>query len=215
MGNQVIGIEIFDGKESSVLTVLYKKSQETTEVEAGNNIVIFDKHFNTVFKLTDTKYYYTTIFKWISFDVPDTISIALTAVMSRRIHLLTVNIVQVGCGYLIMYYFRFMALYFGEFNTYLSSFLVKEKVLNSEILPLDHNLRSVKTFAGENYCVTFSCDGTYNLYKFDDGGQWKKIIMVNCSHWQTGGLKAVQVDDNGCNILTLSLQGNFMCTGFK
>jgi hypothetical protein len=119
-----------------------------------------------------------------------------------------------------LWIFDFMLFYihnllFDEFDIRLSSFLVKERLLKSETLPLDHNLRSVKTFVGGNYCVTFSCDGTYSLYEFGDGGQWKKIVTVNCSHWQTGGLKAAQVDDNGRNILTLSHQGNFMCTGFK
>lgn len=76
-------------------------------------------------------------------------------------------------------------------------------------------MRQAEIFAGKYHCVTFSSDGTYNLYKFDNDSVWKKIISVNCSQWLTGGLKAVQVDVFGRNILTLSGQGNFLCTGFK
>ncbi|XP_016656351.2 cilia- and flagella-associated protein 43 [Acyrthosiphon pisum] len=93
--------------------------------------------------------------------------------------------------------------------------IVKEKMLESQTIPLDHQLKSIKTYTNENHCVTFSPDGSYNIYEFDDDGQWKQIIMVNCSHWQSGGLIAAQVDVNAHNILTLSHQGNFMCTSFK
>lgn len=94
---QVIGVEVFDDKRSSFLAVLHTASRETTEVPAvGNSIVIFDKHFNTVFTWNDTRrYYYSTVFKWISSDVPDTINMALTVAMSRRVHVITVDVVQV------------------------------------------------------------------------------------------------------------------------
>lgn len=101
MGKQIIGVEMFDGKlqSSPLLTVLYKGCHgEITagEVAAGNNIAVFDKDFNTVFELNDTQYHYTTVFKWINpFDVPNAIHIALAVVMSRRIHLMAVNTVQV------------------------------------------------------------------------------------------------------------------------
>ncbi|XP_060871614.1 cilia- and flagella-associated protein 43 isoform X4 [Metopolophium dirhodum] len=93
--------------------------------------------------------------------------------------------------------------------------IVKEKMLESQTIPLDHQLKSIKTYTNENHCVTFSPDGSYNIYEFDDDGQWKQMIMVNCSHWQSGGLIAAQVDVNAHNILTLSHQENFMCTSFK
>lgn len=93
--------------------------------------------------------------------------------------------------------------------------MIKAKILELNNIQLDHNLRSVKVFSGENHYVTYSFDGTYNLYEFDEERQWKKIITVNCSHWQTGGLIAAQVNVNAQNILTLSHQGNFMCTSFK
>lgn len=88
-------------------------------------------------------------------------------------------------------------------------------MLELQAIPLDHQLKYVKAYTMENHCVTFSPDGSYNIYEFDDDGQWKKIVMVNCSHWQSGGLIAAQVNGNACNILTLSHQGNFMCTSFK
>lgn len=69
----------------------------------------------------------------------------------------------------------------------------------------------------KNHFITFSQDGTYNVYEFNNGheSQRKLIVMMKCSHWQTGGLIAAQVDDNARNILTLSNEGNFMCTSFK
>lgn len=94
-------------------------------------------------------------------------------------------------------------------------FLIKAKVLELKTIQLDHNVRDVKVSAGKNHCVTFSCDGTYILYEFDDNKKWTKVVAVNCSHWQTEGLIAAQVDVKARNILTLSRQGNFMCTSFK
>lgn len=84
-----------------------------------------------------------------------------------------------------------------------------------ETIPLHHNLRNIQVYAGRNHCITFSNDGTYNLYEYDDDGQWIKIVTVNCSQWETGGLIAAQIDVNASNILTLSHQGDFMCTSFK
>lgn len=88
-------------------------------------------------------------------------------------------------------------------------------MLDSTHMLLDHNLRGVKVSPGKNHYVTFGHDGSYNLYEFDEDGQWKKIITVACSYWQTGGLRAAQVDVNAQNILTLSHRGNFLCTSFK
>lgn len=87
--------------------------------------------------------------------------------------------------------------------------------MDLKTIQLDHNVRDVKVSPGKNHCVSFSCDGTYNLYEFDDDGNWKKVVAVNCSHWQTEGLIAAQVDVKACNILSLSRKGNFMCTSFK
>lgn len=94
-------------------------------------------------------------------------------------------------------------------------FSVQKKILDLEIVLLDHSLRSIKVCASENYCVTFCNDGIYNLYEFDDDRRWNKVVMVNCCHWQTGGLAAARVDSEARNILTLSGEGNFMCTSFK
>lgn len=88
-------------------------------------------------------------------------------------------------------------------------------MLELKNISLDHDLRSAQVSSWENHCITFGHDGTYNLYESDGSGQWKKIVVVNCSHWQTGGLMAAQVDVNACNVLTLSHLGNFMCTSFK
>ncbi|XP_060835447.1 cilia- and flagella-associated protein 43 isoform X1 [Rhopalosiphum padi] len=93
--------------------------------------------------------------------------------------------------------------------------IVKENMLNLQTIPLDHQLKCIKTYTNGNHSITFSPDGSYNIYEFDDDGQWKKMIMVNCSHWQSGGLIAAQIDDNANNILTLSYQGNFICTSIK
>ncbi|XP_026806697.1 cilia- and flagella-associated protein 43-like [Rhopalosiphum maidis] len=93
--------------------------------------------------------------------------------------------------------------------------IVKENMLNLQTIPLDHQLKCIKAYTNGNHSITFSPDGSYNIYEFDDDGQWKKMIMVNCSHWQSGGLIAAQIDDNANNILTLSYQGNFISTSFK
>lgn len=77
------------------------------------------------------------------------------------------------------------------------------------------NLKGFKVFAGRNHCVTFGHDGIYNLYEYNEDGQWIRIVTVNCSHWQTGGLIATQIDVYANNILVLSSEGNFMCTSFK
>lgn len=83
------------------------------------------------------------------------------------------------------------------------------------MLRLNHELRNVQVFAGKHHCISFSADGKYNLYEFDDNGHWKTTVTVNCSHWQTGGLVAGMIDTTARNILTLSRRGNFMCTSFK
>lgn len=63
--------------------------------------------------------------------------------------------------------------------------------------------------------MTFGHDGSYIVYEFYGDGEWKQIVTVNCSHWQTGGLMSAQISEDARNILTLSHQGNFMCTSFK
>ncbi|XP_025190964.1 cilia- and flagella-associated protein 43-like [Melanaphis sacchari] len=93
-------------------------------------------------------------------------------------------------------------------------FYIDDKVIDLQNIPLDRQLRNIKTYVCENHCIIFSPNGTYSLYEFDDDGQWKKIIMVNCSHWFLG-LIAAEFDVNICNILTLSDQGNFVCTSLK
>jgi len=93
-------------------------------------------------------------------------------------------------------------------------FFAKEKVLELQTIPLDRQLRSIKTYIWENHCIIFSPNGSYSIYELDDDGQWKIIIIVNCNHWLLG-LKAAEIDENIRNILTLSDQGNFMCTSLK
>lgn len=93
-------------------------------------------------------------------------------------------------------------------------FLVKEKVLELQTILLDHQLKSIKTYICGNHCIMYSPNGSYGLYELDDDGQWKKRALVNCSHWLLG-LKAAEIDVNIRNILTLSDQGNFMCTSLK
>lgn len=93
LGKSVIDFEIFDDKKSSYLTVLYR-DRETVEV-AGSNIIILDEQFNIIFEIKDAQYYYTSIFKWISFVEPYVINIGFTMMLSKRIHLMVVNIEQV------------------------------------------------------------------------------------------------------------------------
>lgn len=87
-------------------------------------------------------------------------------------------------------------------------------MLELQTIPLDRQLRSIKTYTWENHSIIFSPNGSYSLYELDDDGQWKKIITVNCSHWLLG-LIGAEIDENIRNILTLSDQGNFMCTSLK
>lgn len=89
------------------------------------------------------------------------------------------------------------------------------KVVDTETVRLDHVVKSVRIFAGENHCVSYGYDGIYSVYEYDVDGRWTKIVTVNCSQWQTGGLQAAQVDDRGRNVLTLSGRGNFTCTSLK
>lgn len=93
-------------------------------------------------------------------------------------------------------------------------FFVKEKVLELQTILLDRQLRNIKTYICENHCIIFSPNGLYSLYELDDDEQWKQIIIVNCSHWLLGLITA-KIDVNIRNILTLSNQGNFMCTSLK
>lgn len=99
------------------------------------------------------------------------------------------------------------------FKFYVYSF--QAKVIGLKTVRLDHGVKSVKIFSVKNHCLAFGHDGTYSVYEFDGDGQWKKIVTVNCSQWQTGGLIAAQIDEQASNILTLSYQGNFTCTSFK
>lgn len=94
MKKEVIDAKIFDHNQSSFLIVLYRENQEIAEV-GGNNIVIFNTNFDIVFESLNTQYHYTSIFKWISFDEPGKINIALTVSMSFRIYLMTISIVEV------------------------------------------------------------------------------------------------------------------------
>lgn len=80
-------------------------------------------------------------------------------------------------------------------------------------MPLDRTVRNVSV--RKRHCVAFSYDGTYDLYEFDDNGNWRNIVTVNCSQWQTGGLLAARVGIDARHVLTLCHQGNFMCTSFK
>jgi len=197
---QVIDVKIFHNKMSSFLAVLYK-TQETTDI-VGNNIVIFDSNFNIVFELKNTRFYYTSVFKWIPFDTHNMINIAFAMPLSKCIHLMKIDISQV-C-------------YIRRLKTIRTLILkrdsVKENVSELEIVPLSHYVKNVSV--GKYHCVTFSYDGTYTFYVLDDEN-WKNIVTVNCSHWQTGGLIAAQVDIKARNILTLSREGNFICTSFK
>jgi len=89
----VIDIDIFDLNSSSFLTVLYA-NQKNSE-NAGNNIIILDLNFKVVFKLIDTQFYYISVFKWCPTNVPSTINIAFSVLLSNVIHLMSINIVKV------------------------------------------------------------------------------------------------------------------------
>lgn len=93
LGKHVIDIDIMYLKNSSFLTVLYT-SQKNSE-NAGNNIIIFDSNFKVIFKLKDTLFYYTSVFKWSPCKVSDAINIAFSVLLSNAIHLMTINIIKV------------------------------------------------------------------------------------------------------------------------
>lgn len=164
--------------------------------------------FSIVFELKDTQFYYTSVFQWNSFDAPNTVCSAFTVLLSKNIHLMKINIVQVR---LVIIHCVTNCLVIKCLKI-----LIKAKVLDCETIKLDHNVRDVKVSLGRNnYCVTFGHDGAYSLYEFHDNGKWGKIVTVSASQWQTGGLKEAKFDGNVRNILTLSHQGHFMCTSFK
>lgn len=93
MGKRVIDIDIIDNKKSSFLTVLYSDLKNVDN--SGNNILIFDVHFNIVFKLKDIENYYTSVFKWSACSVEGALNIAFTVLRSKSIHLMTIDIVKV------------------------------------------------------------------------------------------------------------------------
>jgi len=93
-------------------------------------------------------------------------------------------------------------------------FFIKEKVLDKQTIPLDRQLRNIKTYIFGDHCIIFSQNGTYSIYELGDDGQWKKMMIVNGSHWLFG-LIAAEIDLNIRNILTLCDHGNFMCTSLK
>lgn len=93
LGKYVIDIDIIDSKKSSFLAVLYTDIKNAEN--AGNNILIFDMNFNTVFKLEDIQNYYTSVFKWNSCNVLGALNIALTVLQSKCIHLMTIDIDKV------------------------------------------------------------------------------------------------------------------------
>ncbi|XP_050530954.1 cilia- and flagella-associated protein 43 isoform X2 [Daktulosphaira vitifoliae] len=93
--------------------------------------------------------------------------------------------------------------------------LFMNKILIEETIPLDHDLRDVNVSVWKKHCITFSYDGTYNLYEFDDDGQWKKIVRASCNHWQTGGIKYAEVNVEAQQILIMCQQGDFMCISFN
>lgn len=90
MGKQIIDIDTFDNLKSTFLIVVYT-NHITSEI-GGNNILIFDTKFNVVYKLINTQHYYTSIFNYISFGVPDIITIALTVKLCKFVHLMIINI---------------------------------------------------------------------------------------------------------------------------
>lgn len=91
--NRVVDVELTDNQLSSLFTVLYG-NRKISEI-AGNNIVVFNKNFEVVFTLYNTQQYYTSTFKWTSFMYPDVLNVAFTVKLSRQVHLMTINIVQV------------------------------------------------------------------------------------------------------------------------
>lgn len=93
MKKQVIDVKIVENKNLSFLIVLYKH-QETVE-HSGNNIIIYDINFNAVVELIDTEFHYSSILKWISFSTPNLIKIAFVVMLSKCIHLMNINVVQV------------------------------------------------------------------------------------------------------------------------
>lgn len=91
----MIDVELTEYKKSSFLTVLYGSTENPDS--AGNNIFVFDEHFEIVFELHDTQHYYTSTFKWIS-SSPQMINVALIEMLSRQVHLITISISQVRTG---------------------------------------------------------------------------------------------------------------------
>lgn len=101
---QVVGVETFNCKKSSFLAVLYK-TQETFGF-AANSFVILDVHFNIIFEMKDTRFCYTSIFRWKSLGVPDLLYLAFTEMLSERVHLIVVN-VKVSTRHLYPYLYVF------------------------------------------------------------------------------------------------------------
>lgn len=92
---RVIDIEILDNKTSSFIAILYENRDVTADT-VGNNILIFDTKFDIVFELKNTRFIYTSIFKWIPFDVPDNvINIGFAAMLSKRVHMMKIDISRV------------------------------------------------------------------------------------------------------------------------
>lgn len=89
---RVVDVELTEKKNSPFLTVLYG-NKETPET-AGNNIFLFNKDFEVVFELRNSEHYFTSTFKWASRS-PEVVNVALTVMLSRQVHLITINIAQV------------------------------------------------------------------------------------------------------------------------
>lgn len=93
-GKQVVDIEICDKNNTSFIVVLYKNEKFAEML--GNNIIIYDINFNTVFELNNSQFYYTSIFKWISYDYePYVLNLACTIMLSKYIQLMTINVLHV------------------------------------------------------------------------------------------------------------------------
>ncbi|XP_050433883.1 cilia- and flagella-associated protein 43 [Adelges cooleyi] len=181
LNKQVIDIETVTNDKTPYIVVLYKTKDD--DKIAGNNVVIYNSEFKSVFQLKNNENYLTSVSNWPPLKTPNLLRIAFTAYLGKHIHLMIINV-------------------------------IKWKILEEEILPLDHDLNDVHLSVWKKHCVTYSWDGTYNLYDFDDNGQWIKIVRASCSDWQTGGLKTVEVDASARNMLVLTKNGDVLCISF-
>lgn len=94
LNKQVIDIETVTNDKTPYIVVLYKTKDD--DKIAGNNVVIYNSEFKSVFQLKNNENYLTSVSNWPPLKTPNLLRIAFTAYLGKHIHLMIINVIKVS-----------------------------------------------------------------------------------------------------------------------